>query len=406
VGAIGTLLFHDNNYSAPSILYHTKAITSYSVVAGFRGSVVAVATRAAIQHRSLGRIRTPSIGFYCVHPGREHSSRCPPNWSYQPNHSHPSRLLQSFIGTMNEDVARHKIIDGKQIAATIREEIRLAVSERISQQQMVPGLAVVLVGNRRDSQTYVNMKKKACKEAGIVSTGYDFAENVTEEELLHTIHELNNSPDVHGILIQLPLPVHLNQDVILRAVDPAKDVDGLHPVNTAALQIYNEGNAMQAPFSIPCTPLGCLELLDRTGIELSGKHCVVIGRSQLVGLPMARLLLGRNATVTICHSKTVHPASIVSQADVVVVAIGRPELVTADWIKPGAVVIDVGINSVDVAVSETSKKSYRLVGDVKYDDCVSKCTKITPVPGGVGPMTIAMLLRNTLRSCERMTTAM
>jgi methylenetetrahydrofolate dehydrogenase (NADP+) / methenyltetrahydrofolate cyclohydrolase len=296
-----------------------------------------------------------------------------------------------------------KIIDGKQIAANIREEIRLSVLDRISKQQTVPGLAVILVGSRRDSQTYVNMKKKACKEAGIVSTGYDFNETVTEDELLQTIHELNASPEIHGILIQLPLPVHLNQDKILRAVDPGKDVDGLHPVNTAALQIYNEGNAMDAPFSIPCTPLGCLELLDRSNVDLCGKHCVVVGRSQLVGLPMARLLLGRNATVTICHSKTINPASIVSQADVVVVAIVRPQLVTSDWIKPGAVIIDVGINSVDVVCNDetASKKSYKLVGDVHYDDCITKCSKITPVPGGVGPMTIAMLLRNTLRSCER-----
>ena len=300
---------------------------------------------------------------------------------------------------MSSDVSS-KIIDGKQIAASIREEIRVSVLDRISRQEMVPGLAVILVGSRRDSQTYVNMKKKACKEAGIISTGYDFTESVTEQELLSTIQELNASPEVHGILIQLPLPVHLNQDTILRSVDPAKDVDGLHPINTAALQIYSDGNAMDAPFSIPCTPLGCLELLDRTGVELCGKHCVVLGRSHLVGLPMARLLLGRNATVTICHSKTVDPASIVSQADVVVAAVGRPELVTADWIKPGAVVIDVGINSVDV--TGDSKKSYKLVGDVNYDECMFKCSKITPVPGGVGPMTIAMLLRNTLRSCERM----
>jgi methylenetetrahydrofolate dehydrogenase (NADP+) / methenyltetrahydrofolate cyclohydrolase len=316
--------------------------------------------------------------------------------------TYPERRISSFPlfgATMSSDVAS-KIIDGKQIAAQLREDIRLAVLDRVARQELVPGLAVILVGSRRDSQTYVNMKKKACKEAGILSTGYDFDETVTEEELLSTIQELNASPEIHGILIQLPLPMHLNQDTILRAVDPAKDVDGLHPINTAALQIYSEGNAMDAPFSIPCTPLGCLELLDRTGVELCGKHCVVLGRSHLVGLPMARLLLGRNATVTICHSKTVDPASIVSQADVVVVAIGRPELVTADWIKPGAVVIDVGINSVDV--TDDPKKTYKLVGDVKYEDVVSKCSKITPVPGGVGPMTIAMLLRNTLRSCERM----
>ena len=318
--------------------------------------------------------------------------------------SHANTMENTSSSTVPDD----KIIDGKQIAATIREEIRLAVVQRMAAQLPVPGLAVILVGQRRDSQTYVNMKKKACKEAGIISVGYDFNDTVTEEELLTTIQELNHSSNVHGILIQLPLPKHLNQDTILRAVDPTKDVDGLHPINTAALQLYQEGNAMDAPFSIPCTPLGCLELLDRSGVELSGKHCVVIGRSQLVGLPMARLLLGRNATVTICHSKTTNPAALVSQADVVVVAIGRAQHVTADWIKPGAVVIDVGINSIDVVVDDdandtTTKKkaSYKLVGDVHYEDCYAKCSKITPVPGGVGPMTIAMLLRNTLRSCER-----
>ena len=321
--------------------------------------------------------------------------------------------LKMSTNTHNDDDGNiQKVIDGKQIAATIREEIRLSVAQRVTDQLPVPGLAVILVGQRRDSQTYVNMKKKACQEAGIISMGYDFEESVTEEELLATIHELNHSPSVHGILIQLPLPKHLNQDTILRAVDPKKDVDGLHPINTAALQLYHDGNAMDAPFSIPCTPLGCLELLDRSGVELSGRHCVVIGRSQLVGLPMARLLLGRDATVTMCHSKTSNPAALVSQADVVVVAIGKAQFVTADWIKPGAVVIDVGINSIDVIVPEedatattatTTKKkpSYRLVGDVHYDDCFAKCSKITPVPGGVGPMTIAMLLRNTLRSCER-----
>lgn len=296
-----------------------------------------------------------------------------------------------------------KIIDGKQIAADIREEIRVAVAARVGAGQAVPGLAVVLVGRRRDSQTYVNMKKKACAAAGIASTGLDFDENVTEAELLGAVADLNADARVHGILIQLPLPSHLNQDVILRAVDPAKDVDGLHPANTAALQIYSGGDVLQAPFSIPCTPLGCLVLLDRCGVALAGRHCVVLGRSQLVGLPMARLLLGRDATVTVCHSRTVDPASIAVQADVVVAAVGRAGLVTADWIKEGAVVIDVGINSVNVVPRNEGDRTYKLVGDVDYEACAPKCSQITPVPGGVGPMTIAMLLRNTLRSCERLT---
>jgi 5,10-methylene-tetrahydrofolate dehydrogenase/methenyl tetrahydrofolate cyclohydrolase len=200
--------------------------------------------------------------------------------------------------------------------------------------------------------------------------------------------------------VQLPLPAHLNRDKLLRAVDPAKDVDGLHPSNVAALQLY-AGQALEAPFSIPCTPLGCLVLLDRSGVDVKGKHCVVLGRSQLVGLPMVRLLLGRDATVTIVHSKTVDAPSLVRQADVVVAAVGKAELVKPDWIKQGAVVIDVGINSVDVVPDEPGGKTYKLVGDVDYAACAAKCSKITPVPGGVGPMTIAMLLRNTLCSCER-----
>lgn len=292
-------------------------------------------------------------------------------------------------------------IDGKQIAQDIRAEIKTAVEARAAADQTIPGLAVILVGSRRDSQTYVNMKKKACASAGIASTGYDFDETVTQEELLETVRKLNADASIHGILIQLPLPQHLDQDVILRAVDPAKDVDGLHPVNVAALQLYS-GEAKEAPFSIPCTPLGCLELLDRSDVELKGADCVVLGRSQLVGLPMARLLLGRDATVTVCHSKTKNLPETVARADVVVAAVGKAELVKGDWLKDGATVIDVGINSVDIVPVKEGGKNYKLVGDVDFASAETKCSKITPVPGGVGPMTIAMLLRNTLRSCERM----
>jgi len=293
-----------------------------------------------------------------------------------------------------------EVIDGKAIADQIRSEIKQRVAVMVEKGSPPPGLAVILVGSRRDSQTYVNMKKKACAAAGIVSVGYDFDDSVTEDELLSTVHRLNADNAVHGILIQLPLPSHLNQVKILQAVDPSKDVDGLHPINVAALQLYS-GLATEAPFSIPCTPLGCLVLLDRSGIELQGKHCVVLGRSQLVGLPMARLLLGRDATVTIVHSKSVNPASIVRQADVVVSAVGKAGLVQGDWLKQGAVVIDVGINSVDVVPDKPGGKPYKLVGDVDYDSAALVCSKITPVPGGVGPMTIAMLLNNTLTSCER-----
>jgi 5,10-methylene-tetrahydrofolate dehydrogenase/methenyl tetrahydrofolate cyclohydrolase len=289
------------------------------------------------------------------------------------------------------------IIDGKAIAAAIREEIRVEIEET----KVTPGLAVILVGARRDSQTYVNMKKKACTAAGIAQTGYDFDDTVTEQELLDAVAKLNADDSIHGILIQLPLPAGLNQDKILQAVDPKKDVDGLHPANVAALQIYSGPNVMEAPFSIPCTPLGCLELLDRSNVTLSGANAVVMGRSQLVGLPMARLLLGRDATVTTVHSKTKDVKAVLKQADVVIAAVGRAGLVQGDWLKAGAVVIDVGINSVDIVPVKEGGKNYKLVGDVDYEACAAVCSKITPVPGGVGPMTIAMLLRNTLKACER-----
>lgn len=292
------------------------------------------------------------------------------------------------------------LIDGKQIAADIRAEIKVQVDAMIERNETVPGLAVILVGSRRDSQTYVNMKKKACAAAGIASVGYDFDETVSQEELLATVAKLNDDASVHGILIQLPLPVHLDTNFILESIDPSKDVDGLHPHNALKLLFYT-GEATEAPFSIPCTPLGCLELLDRSNVQLQGNHCVVLGRSQLVGTPMARLLLGRDATVTIVHSKTRHPAEIVRTADVVVAAVGKPHMVTADWIKDGAVVIDVGINSIDIEPTKPGGKNYKLVGDVDFEHVAPKCAQITPVPGGVGPMTIAMLLKNTLASCQR-----
>lgn len=274
-----------------------------------------------------------------------------------------------------------------------------------------PGLAVILVGSRRDSQTYVNMKKKACAGVGIASFGYDYDETVSQEDLLAKIKELNERKDVHGILVQLPLPAHVDEKVILDSIDPEKDVDGLHPDNVSKLALQGTHGNKQGywedlsniPFSVPCTPLGCLELLDRSGVEISGKRAVVIGRSNLVGLPVSFLLLHRNATVTIVHSRTQNIEDEVARADIVIAAVGRANLVKASWLKEGAVVIDVGINSVDLPPDQVveGKKPYKLVGDVDFDDAVGKCSKITPVPGGVGPMTIAMLLRNTVNSCKR-----
>ena len=298
-------------------------------------------------------------------------------------------------------------INGKEIASRIRSEIKVAVSELKATTGKVPGLAVILVGERRDSQTYVRMKKKACEECGINSYGYDYASDVAMETLLAKIAQLNDDDAVHGILVQLPLPAHIDEDAVLNSIDPKKDVDGLHPLNTAALcsTSTHVGSAKidwldfaTIPFHIACTPQGCIELLDRSGVSLKGKNAVVVGRSNLVGLPVAMLLMHRDATVTIVHSKTVDVPGVIGKADVVVAAVGRAEMIKGSWIKDGAVVVDVGINSVDDA---TTKRGYRLVGDVEYDAAKEKASLITPVPGGVGPMTIAMLLRNTLNSCKR-----
>jgi len=298
-------------------------------------------------------------------------------------------------------------IDGKATAATIRQEIKRDVADLVAAGNNPPGLAVILVGSRRDSQTYVRMKKRACEECGIASFGYDFDETVTQEELMAKIAELNADTKVNGILVQLPLPAHLDETAVLDAIDVKKDVDGLHPLNTASLcststhigaQKVNWKDFNTIPFHIACTPQGCIELLDRSGVSIEGKNAVVIGRSNLVGMPVAMLLMHRNATVTIVHSRTQNVPEIVKRADIVVAAVGRAEMVRGDWLKEGCVVIDVGINSVD---DPSAKRGYRLVGDVNYDEAKEVASQITPVPGGVGPMTIAMLLRNTLNGCKR-----
>eukprot|EP00903_Cladosiphon_okamuranus_P010477 g9913.t1 len=295
-----------------------------------------------------------------------------------------------------------KIIDGKATAAAIRAELKTEVEANLrSTGGPPPGLAVVLVGDRRDSATYVRMKKKACDEIGVSSFGFDFPEDVTQEALLACVGELNTRPDVHGILVQLPLPKHIEEQAVLQAITPSKDVDGLHPANVAALctgWTRAPESLKDLDFHVPCTPQGCIELLDRYGVEIAGKRAVVLGRSNIVGMPVSMLLMHRDATVTMTHSKTADIASVVREADIVVCAAGRAEMVKADWIKPGAVVIDVGINSLD---DPTTKKGYRLVGDVDFKGAIEVAAKITPVPGGVGPMTIAMLLRNTVNGAAR-----
>ena len=276
-----------------------------------------------------------------------------------------------------------EIIDGKAFAAKIRAEVAQECAAFRAQTGVQPGLAVVLVGNDAASEVYVRNKGIQAKEAGFNSLEYRLPAETTQSELLAQVAALNADPQVHGILVQLPLPAHLDADAVLNAIAPDKDVDGFHPVNVGRLWTGN-------PVSIPCTPLGCaLILKDRLG-DLSGKRAIVIGRSNIVGKPMAALLLAANATVTIAHSRTADLAARCREADIVIAAVGKPELVRGDWLKPGATVLDVGINRI------TEGEKTRLVGDVHFASAVAVAGAITPVPGGIGPMTIACLLRNTL----------
>lgn len=291
------------------------------------------------------------------------------------------------------DGHKASIIDGKVIAQAIRSEIADEVRHLSEKYGKVPGLAVVIVGNRKDSQSYVSMKRKACAEVGIKSFDVDLPEQVLESELIGKVHELNALPDVHGILVQLPLPKHINEEKVLSEISLEKDVDGFHPLNIGKLAMKG-----REPLFLPCTPKGCLELLSRSGISVKGKKAVVVGRSNIVGLPVALLLLKADATVTVVHSHTQDPESIIRDADIVIAAAGQAMMIKGSWIKPGAAVIDVGTN----AVNDPSKKSgYRLVGDVDFQEACKVAGWVTPVPGGVGPMTVAMLLKNTLDGAKR-----
>lgn len=285
------------------------------------------------------------------------------------------------------------IIDGKAIAQTIRSEIAGEVRNLSQKYGKVPGLAVVIVGSRKDSQSYVSMKRKACAEVGITSVDVDLPENVSQDDVIAKVHELNVNPDVHGILVQLPLPRHINEEKVLSEISIEKDVDGFHPLNIGKLAMKG-----REPLFLPCTPKGCLELLSRSGISITGKKAVVVGRSNIVGLPVALLLLQANATVTVVHSQTPDPESIIREADIIIAAAGQAMMIKGGWIKPGAAIIDVGTNAID----DSSKKSgYRLVGDVDFQEACKVAGWITPVPGGVGPMTVAMLLKNTLDGAKR-----
>lgn len=277
-----------------------------------------------------------------------------------------------------------QIIDGKVISKLVREEIAAEVVEFKKKYDSAPGLAVIIVGNDPASQVYVRNKKRGCEEVGFYSESYELPAETTQEELIALVERLNNDDKIHGILVQLPLPKHLNETEVLLKIKPEKDVDAFHPYNVGKIMIGNHD-------LLPCTPAGVMVLLEKSGIEVSGKKCVVIGRSNIVGKPMAMLLLHANGTVTICHSRTQNLKEVCREADILVASIGKPEFVKGDMVKEGAVVVDVGINRLE---------NGKLVGDVDFAEVEPKASYITPVPGGVGPMTITMLLKNTLTAAR------
>jgi 5,10-methylene-tetrahydrofolate dehydrogenase/methenyl tetrahydrofolate cyclohydrolase len=285
-----------------------------------------------------------------------------------------------------------QIIDGKAIAQKVREEVAVEVAKRLAAGKSQPVLATVLVGDRVDSATYVSSKQKACAELGMGSVSHQLPSDTSQEKVEELVRQLNADPKISGILVQLPMPSHLNEERVLQLINIEKDVDGFSPINIGRL-----AQKGRDPLFVPCTPFGCIYLLEQAGVKIEGANAVVLGRSNIVGMPAALLLIGRNATVTVCHSRTRDLPGVVRQADILIAAIGRTEMVRGDWIKPGAAVIDVGINSKPDA---TKKSGYRLVGDVNFDEAKEVAGFITPVPGGVGPMTIAMLMRNTLRAAE------
>jgi methylenetetrahydrofolate dehydrogenase (NADP+) / methenyltetrahydrofolate cyclohydrolase len=296
-----------------------------------------------------------------------------------------------------------QLIDGKLIAQQVRDEVAAEVAKRVAAGKPRPGLATVLVGDRVDSATYVAAKQKACNELGMVSYHHPLPADISQDELERVIRELNADELINGILVQLPLPGHLDEERVLQLISIEKDVDGFSPLNIGRL-----AQKGRDPLFVPCTPYGCIYLLERSGVKIEGANAVVLGRSNIVGMPAALLLIGKNATVTVCHSRTKNLPEVVRQADILIAAIGRPEMVRGDWIKPGAAVIDVGINGIPLfkedgspLISEkTGKPRQKLVGDVNFEEAKEVAGFITPVPGGVGPMTIAMLMKNTLRAAQ------
>jgi methylenetetrahydrofolate dehydrogenase (NADP+)/methenyltetrahydrofolate cyclohydrolase len=286
-----------------------------------------------------------------------------------------------------------KIIDGKAVAQGIQLRVKQEAESLRAEKGIAPGLATVLIGENPASQTYVGMKQRMCAELGMVSVGQNLPADISQEDALKVVRDLAEDPKIHGILVQLPLPDHLDAETILGAIPIEKDIDGFHPINIGRVSMKN-----REPLFVPCTPAGIIELIDSAGAKIEGARAVVLGRSNIVGLPVAMLLVHRNATITICHSRTQDLPDIVRQADILVAAIGKAQFVKADWVKPGATVIDVGTNAIP---DPTKKSGRRLVGDVDFDNVKEVAGAITPVPGGVGPMTIAMLMQNTLNAAKR-----
>jgi methylenetetrahydrofolate dehydrogenase (NADP+) / methenyltetrahydrofolate cyclohydrolase len=295
-------------------------------------------------------------------------------------------------GKQKENSMTAKLIDGKLIGEQVRQSVAEEVAKMVAAGKPRPGLATVLVGENPGSQAYVSSKQKACAQLGMESFGYKLPANATQQEVEELVQKLNADPKVNGILVQLPLPSHLVEESVLKLISIEKDVDGFHPINIGRL-----AQKGRDPLFVPCTPFGCIYLLKQSGVKLEGANAVVLGRSNIVGMPVALLLIRENATVTVCHSRTKDLPSVVRQADVLIAAIGRAEMVRGDWVKPGAAVIDVGINRIEDA---SAPKGSRLVGDVCFEEVKDVAGWLTPVPGGVGPMTIAMLMRNTLHAAK------
>ncbi len=285
-----------------------------------------------------------------------------------------------------------KIIDGKAIAKKVREQAAIDVADMVAKGYAPPGLVTVLVGEDPASEVYVGMKQRMCKQLGMESFSHTLPADSSQEEVEALVHQLNEDPKVNGILVQLPLPGHLDDEAVLKAISPEKDIDGFHPLNMGRL-----AQKGREPLFVPCTPDGCIYLLDEVGVKMDGANAVVLGRSNIVGMPAALLLVKRNATVTICHSRTKNLADVCRQADILIAAVGRVEMVKKDWVKPGAAVIDVGTHRIE---DDTKEKGYYLTGDVAYEEVKEVAGWISPSPGGVGPMTIAMLMRNTVRAAK------